>query len=622
VSDRSERSERPPGPPASARLGRGLGTALACAGWLLLLLHATRTFAPGGANVDTFNSDAALPVLMANGDRADPYRLFLLGQDRFGAWPFLLLGAVRWVTGVAWEPGGVAAWAALFLFLSVIPLGGLLGRGGLLAAVAFLLAALAHPAARYLFQIDQVFPWQVGALAWAWLGLRGAARLEGRAAWRYRAVACAFAALACWTSPVSGPILAAWAALEWVWARREGLASGRTAAWLGAAVASGVLTEVALRLWRSAYAVSAYGDRAFTSLRLDTGHLLENWSALLRQVGAPGWWPWALVALVAAADAVHGAVSRREAPLTPLEWHLGLMVAGCAAAALAALGVAASVSHVRDAGYHERYITLVHLFGTMGGLLAVFRMLAQRLAPQWHLPAVAASAVLGVAVILGRTPDAAADPAFRPLREAAAWVASEASPSRVVVGGYWETYVLAGLADGVAPVPEDGEPLRMPWLVERLRAEPWVLLSDFHRMAGPAPAPWVVQHGALLQRVKPEPVFRTDEIDLWRYANRTASARPVAGADRWSSCESGSYPVEVESGWRGGWLVVQAEASPAPRMVVAPVPEEMVQEDRVQAFRVTGAGGPLRLEIQPAGARAEARQAGCAVRAWLVPDGG
>jgi hypothetical protein len=57
-------------------------------------------------------------------------------------------------------------------------------------------------------------------------------------------------------------------------------------------------------------------------------------------------------------------------------------------------------------------------------------------------------------------------------------------------------------------------------------------------------------------------------------------------------------------------------------MVVAPVPEEMVQEDRVQAFRVTGAGGPLRLEIQPAGARAEARQAGCAVRAWLVPDGG
>lgn len=611
-------TERAPGPPASARLGRRLGTALACAVWLGLLLQATRAFAPGGANVDTFNSDAALPVLMANDGRVDPYRLFLLGQDRFGAWPFLVLGGVRHLTGTAWGPGGVAAWAALFLFLSVIPLGGMVRQGGLAVAVAFLLAVLAHPAARYLFQIDQVFPWQVGALAWAWFGLRGVARLQGRAARRYRAAACAFAVLACWSSPVSGPVLATWAALEWLWARREGLATGRTAAWLAAPVALGILGEVALRRWRSAYAVSAYGDRAFTSLRLDAGHLLENAGALLQQFGDAGWWPWAVVALVAAADALHDALGRtRKEPLTALEWDLGLLIAGCAAAALVALGVAASVTHVRGAGYHERYVTLVHLFGTMGGVLAVLRLAAQRLAPQWHLPAAAVASALGVAVILGRLPAPAADPASLPQREAAAWAASEASPGRVVLGGYWETYVLAGLAEGLWPVAEEGEPLRMPWVVERLRADPWVLVSDFHQMAGPVPAPWVVQHGAVLQRANPGPVFQAEGIDLWRYANRTAAARPVPGAARWSACERASHQVGVEPGFRG-WLVLQTGGAPAPRMEVAPAPDEVMQEDRVQAFRVAAAvDGSLRLEIHPAGGPA----ADCSVRAWLVLDG-
>src|SRR5205823_14455280 len=76
--------------------------ALALGAWGLLLARALHTFGPDSVYVQPFNSDSALPVLMANDPKIDAFRTYIYGQDQIGAWPFLACQLQARATGYVW----------------------------------------------------------------------------------------------------------------------------------------------------------------------------------------------------------------------------------------------------------------------------------------------------------------------------------------------------------------------------------------------------------------------------------------------------------------------------------------------------------------------------------------
>src|ERR1700738_1333783 len=73
--------------------------ALAAALWVVTLLFALRSFTPDRDLIGPFNSDDAISVIMANDTSFTPFHLFFFGQDRFGAWPHLLLSWTSHLVG-------------------------------------------------------------------------------------------------------------------------------------------------------------------------------------------------------------------------------------------------------------------------------------------------------------------------------------------------------------------------------------------------------------------------------------------------------------------------------------------------------------------------------------------
>src|SRR3981081_2993202 len=62
--------------------------------WSCLVAVCLWKLRAGTFNVAGFGSDSAIPVLMANDRHWDLFQCFFYGQDRFGAWPFLLIRIV------------------------------------------------------------------------------------------------------------------------------------------------------------------------------------------------------------------------------------------------------------------------------------------------------------------------------------------------------------------------------------------------------------------------------------------------------------------------------------------------------------------------------------------------
>ncbi|MFN2598698.1 MAG: hypothetical protein ABR563_16110, partial [Pyrinomonadaceae bacterium] len=102
--------------------------ALALVAWGALLARALVVFTPESAYVQPFNSDSALPVLMANDPVIDAFRTYVYGQDQVGAWSFIACQLVRRATGFVWTAHGIYAFQTVWLFLSAFAVGALGGR--------------------------------------------------------------------------------------------------------------------------------------------------------------------------------------------------------------------------------------------------------------------------------------------------------------------------------------------------------------------------------------------------------------------------------------------------------------------------------------------------------------
>ena len=195
------------------------------AGWSYFLMRAIATFGPtSDINNVEFNSDSAIPVLMANDGRPITiFNFYYYGADRWGGWPFLPMQIAERVTGYEWTAQSIYAVQAGWLFVGALAIAGLSRRDGLVAGLAYLIALCLDRDGRYLiFELSQVYAWQTTALLLSWWALRRffdgrlAAR-EGRSswtAWAWLLASCGFSYLAIWSSVASTIFLTLMLGLE------------------------------------------------------------------------------------------------------------------------------------------------------------------------------------------------------------------------------------------------------------------------------------------------------------------------------------------------------------------------------------------------------------------------
>ncbi|MDT7602616.1 MAG: hypothetical protein QOF61_613 [Acidobacteriota bacterium] len=473
--------------------------ALALFVWGAALVRASQVFAPDSIYVQPFNSDSALPVLMANDPTLDVFRTYIYGQDQIGAWSFLICQLIHGATGYVWTDRSVFRLQVFGLFLSVPLVAGLCRRASLAAGALLLAVICLHPTvSHYVFVLNQRYAWQLTALFFAWWSLRRlcARRFElpGRARtprilWHLLAFFSSL--LAVWTSPLSAPMLATFLALEVARARIIARDAASAARFSAARILScalpliiAILVEQLLKANYHRHALKHFGTDFRTPTQVDWGYLATNLRAQLANfTHASLWWltlPALALAPFAAVWLLRGIIRRDDddrahaASRFPSEGaRLDLCVLLVGSLAVASINFASAVvfQWIRLNLYGGRYLALTHLFGTFAGALALLLLLM--LPPKVYAArrTVFAAVMLAIVLMLAlKFPPVRKNPEYETLRRVAAGLA-EKNPRAVLLGGYWDTYVFAALrpADAFTPVPAEDQLLRTPWTPRVMR---------------------------------------------------------------------------------------------------------------------------------------------------------
>jgi len=627
-------------PPATRTISRWLSgergtntalTMLVLLLWGFLLFRAVQVFNPASTYVQIFNSDSALPVMMANDATLDLFRAYIYGQDQIGAWPFLVARLVGRLSGYTWTAHGIFFAQTCWLFLSCLPVAWLQRRHGLLAGGLWLATLCLHPGvSHYLFVLNQRYAWQITPLMFSWWALRRLCEMSagvrphiedddgahhGRASrwslarwssaswsparwtlappsWARRlsarhwslmllfAALFLFALLAIWMSPLSVPALCLLFALETFRARllahSSGAAAGRNAparlvSWDSlrglAPIMAAAFMEWLLKAAYHRHALKHFGKEFRTPVEFDRSFLWENLSAQWQVLTRPRqqwdqqwwwWWPLTLLATLASCWLLvslfriwrktrrpHGGQHQAVTDVGVIDQTDVMMLDQAAlvlgAGGLALLNFAPTVlfSWIRLNAYGPRYLALTHLFGAFAGLLAVVAFIGR-------LPSVAVRrdqvltslTALVFAVLLLGFPPISRNPAYDQLRNVAAALAQKASPGgAVLLGGYWDTYVFAGLRPGAGfvPVPAENQEVRTPWTPELLRQasevivvhHPFAATSEvetppaYENFGGRAHPQFIIeQHGATLELVDAH-WLEAGDFTFALYRNRT-----------------------------------------------------------------------------------------------------
>jgi hypothetical protein len=497
--------------------------------WLLFLFRATQVFTIGSAHVTMFNSDSAIVVLMANENRpATVYNTYYYGQDRFGAWPFLIAQLIHRATNYHWTNRALFIIQTIWLFIGALLLSTMSRRVDPAVGLLFLLPLCLHPTARQnLFDLSQPYAWQITALIFSWWSLRRFCEycfglLESnrqklkRIAWG--GLTFWFALLAVLSSAVSGPVLFFLLGLEVsrsiykLGGKQDLKKLGKRFLQVALPVASAVAVEFLLRVNYHRYSWKHFGNDNKTAAQLDRGHLIENLINQWTRFSNSSWWLLSLLPLLLLAVLGARYIYLLKGNREKLHNHLrtlfleenAILVIGTFGIGLINFIITVMVSHIRVNDYSERYLTLSYLFISFSGLLTL--LLVAGITKRYSRPLQSAIAVAGLAFLLFKFPPPVINPFYTRLKETASNLSQKASGS-VLLGGYWETYVFAALDpnSSIVPVPAEGQSLRTPWTVEALKQADQVIVE--HRppsLGGPeAPAPYLVQYGIPLRLVIP-----------------------------------------------------------------------------------------------------------------------
>ncbi|RKH72469.1 hypothetical protein D7X96_05150 [Corallococcus interemptor] len=506
---------------------RGPAEVLALLGWALSLALALVLLRPGMESGPSYSSDTAIPLLMARAARVDLFHAYYLGQDRFGAWPFLL---ARLVGGRNWSPGGlqtaliIVSWSAAFPLARLVRASG--AAAGMLVAVPL---ALAGPAEVRTHVLDgaQPYGWQFAMLAWTWLGLRRLLEARSRPSrWGWGVAAAVTAALACWVSTSSLPVLAVIWGVELPRAWLRGLEGWRP--WVMAAVpitVGGVFERQLRRLYHR-FANRTYGQEYRTSVGLDRGHLWDNAGRVLGSLWSG---PLPLGGLLLVGFLLAGRWLVRHARRGRAAWaelpDPAWMAIACGISALGQLALLVTVAHVRNNDFAARYFALAHLLLLVGLGALLLHQLAAWLPPRVSRIAGALGvAAAGVALVWAWThPSRPREDHARALE--AARTLARVAPGTLLMGGYWDVFHLAALQPletQAMPLPDPRHYQRSPFnLVEvgRARALVWVR-SDGDRE--PEEPQQRELHAVRFLR-ETEPLARVPGYTFWRYVRAPAA---------------------------------------------------------------------------------------------------
>ncbi len=516
--------------------------------WLFFLCRAISVFGPDSIDV-FFNSDAAIPVLMANDDRSITlFDAYYFGGDRWGAWPMLSARLIHHSTNYPWTARSFHVMSSIWLFAGILVMAGLSRRDYFAVVLIFLITLCLHWLVRLrLFDLGSVYSWQVTALLLGWFSLRQllATVPEGlahrslpvkRVTWGF--LTYGFSFLAIWSSFASAPFLLFLAGLE-AWrahfqatGRRSGKWAIRRSAWGVIPVLAAVLTEILMRTAYHRYALQNYGNEYKTAIALDFGNLTQDLQRQFVNLGITAWWPLILLPLIALITlgciSIYCYWKKRNQSLDRLKELVVddcfFLILGWFIIAVINFALIATVSHVRMNYFDNRYTTLTYLFGFMSGLLtlfAVFKMVLRSARVRNY--AVAAVLIAGVAILAFEFPPKRYSPDYVIYKKTAATLAQKC-PQCVLMGGYWETYVFSGLQpiNTMIPLPLEGQYLRMPWNREKLREAKQVIIEYRHSKLGSAESPpqSLVQYGNSLRLVDPG-WYENEKYAFALYANET-----------------------------------------------------------------------------------------------------
>lgn len=361
--------------------------------------------------------------------------------------------------------------------------------------------------------------------------------------------------LAIWTNTVSGPLLVLLAGAEAVRARLVApqLFSLRRFLWRWA---EGVLLagaafalEAILRSSYHRFSKLHFGNRYSTNLGVDWAYLGQNSRAVLDTVWSSSTLPWLVLGTV---GAIAAAVFlwrtwRTGAPREPPLLEGAVLLLSTWGLAVAHVPLLILLNHVRLNDYSGRYFLPVFLFGSFSGALAV--ALGVGLLPglsRFRARLLPALGALGIAAGAWALPAPEVSPEFTELQATATRLA-QLKPGTPLLGGYWETYVLASLQSegALLPVPHEDSYQRTVWWAREMKSLPEAIVehSDFPA-AGLAetPEPWIFQYQTLLHLEQPRwqrGAGRT--FSLYRNVNADSQPHTTEPAvSGWNLCEPGS----------------------------------------------------------------------------------
>jgi hypothetical protein len=458
--------------------------------WLLFLTLALRALGPDSAHT-TFNSDSAIPILMANDERPiTVFDTYYYAADRWGGWPLLVAKVLHRDTGLQWTDQRLHYARTTWLFFGLLVLAGLNARAVPAVIVSGLMALCLEPALRRrLFDLSQLYAWQLTALFLAWFCLRRLFAQRQAVAiifWSSTFYCCAFFAI--WSSVASAPMLSVLVILEalrsrFSFKRRIGLAI----VLLLAAAAS----ELLMKINYHRYSLKHFGYDFKTPMAFDRGHLFENllrnWDNLLKF----SFFPVMAIALCfvigLAVLILYALIARKAALLTRaisfLEDETTTMIVALTAMAAMNFLIMVSVNHVRLSLNDDRFQTPAYIFGVISGLLTIYlaiRVFANRLAAtRYVVPLVLAGAFVFLGV---EFPRRQLSENYKRDRQIALALSQKAPSGSMLMGRYWETYIYAGLqpANTMTPLPLEGLQNRIPWTVEKLHVSQQVVLEYQH----------------------------------------------------------------------------------------------------------------------------------------------
>lgn len=491
--------------------------------WCVLLGRVIDVVRPAYGEID-FNSDTAIPVLMANDERQiTVFDTYYYGADRSGAWPFLLARIINHLTGFRWTNDSLHIARSVWLFLGILFLAMLNRRAAGPVILIGLLATCALWVLRLrLFDTAQVYALQITSLGIVWLVLRRWFD-DSRPRPHVRIITIfgvlIFSLLAVWFSPVSGPLICV---LVFVESFRSMTRSDRAARQaivkralvaLSLAIAASV-TEVVWRAIYHRYALTHFNESFKTDVGLDVGYLAINLRTHLQIMKD---FEWTLLIALAALVVIGISIAsgyfwwrRRTDSLKRIAQLLdddtSFTILGTLGMAATNLAIVVAVTHVRISNYDNRYLTITFVFGSISGLLVVWRFLrylVEKTAARNYPEAVFGVAALVVLIMAFPTKHAAT--AYN-LRKETALALERKSPKAILMGGYWESYVFAGLQkqNPLVPLPLEGFMVRMPWVREALKNAGEVVIEYKHTNAGTAnPPELIIQYGVRLRLVDP-----------------------------------------------------------------------------------------------------------------------